>query len=189
MYGSLCGATILPTITVSLQSVSLLQLTYAPKHYRVSYKARFNLKSSKKLELFGMIAFNKQLQVCGFEAAVENAGLTFDGPVSSRASIIANICRGTQIFCPVGTSYQQYASQSECVSFFSGKQTTFGTYDRADQNTVICRLIHVRFAMISPATHCPHLGKKSTGACTNKPAQSYFTGTTDFLQCAYQFRS
>ena len=154
----------------------------------VSYKFQFNTKSSAKLTLYGMLAFNKQLQICGFENVVKNAGLTLNVPSNVRPTYIATACKLTQAFCRMGTSNQQYGSESACVKFLTN-QVPFGTYDQADQNSVVCRLAHLRYAAILPNVHCPHLGRSGGKACTKKSYQWYYNGTTDFLKCAYQFRN
>ena len=188
IYGLLCDIPNLPPRGESFGSVDLLQLTYDPKHYRVSAKIQLTFVSSKKLVFFTIIAFDKQLKVCGYEGVVQNSGLTFDIPSTLYAFAISNLCKEIQSTCPVGSPNQQYANMSDCISCLSEPQTPFGTNDRADQNNVVCRLIHIQLAQISPSIHCPHVGMTGGGACTDKTAQSYFTGTTDFTRCAYRFR-
>ena len=135
-----------------------------------------------------MLAFNRRFKLCGYESVVQNIGLTFYIPPSQESVTIRYLCQGTQAVCRVSSSLEQYSSLEECVTFLSPPNTPFGDYDRADQNNVICRVVHLLLAQISPTLHCPHLGKTGGGACTNKTADTYFEGTTDFVQCAHRFR-
>ena len=187
LYGLLCNIPNLPPRRNVLNSVTTLSLTYDPNHYRTSFKIRVNLDSAKKLVFFGILAFDDQWKLCGYEAVIQNLGLTFDPLASQHASVIAQLCTAIQSICPVGSPKEQYCSQNQCISFLSEPNTPFGTYDRADQNNVVCRLIHVQLAQIDPVVHCPHLGKTGGGKCTDKPADYYFEETTDFVQCAHRY--
>ena len=188
MYAPLCGPDDrLPQNIHNLKSATLLALTYDPDRYVVSYKFLFTLQSTLKFTLYGMMAFNQKLQICGFETVAQNLGITLDLPQSTHSTFIGKVCQLTQEFCRVGTSNQQYTSASECVKFLSN-QLPFGSYDQADQNNVICRFVQLRYAALLPSVHCPHLGKNGGKVCTNKSYQAYYNGTTDFLKCAYQFR-
>ncbi|UJR18049.1 hypothetical protein I4U23_004950 [Adineta vaga] len=188
LYGILCTIPNLPPRTNLFDTVDIIHLTYDAKYYRVSFKIQVNFISKKRLFFFGIFAFAKDMKLCGYEAVIQNAGLTFDFPLEQRTFVISSLCQGVQTICPVGSSNEQYASVSECISFLSEPQTPFGTYDRGDQNNVICRTIHLSLASIAPDIHCPHVGKTGGGACTNKTPESYFEGTSDFVSCAYQYQ-
>ncbi|CAF1422289.1 unnamed protein product [Adineta ricciae] len=186
LYGLLCAIPNLPLKSILIDTLDLLQWGFDPNYYRTFFKLQINLQSTKKITLLTMIAFDEQFKVCGYEAVVPNAGLTLDFAPEEYSFVISNLCQAIQITCPVGSSNQQYTDVNECISFLSEPQTPFGSYDRADQNNVVCRLIHIQLAAIAPAIHCPHVGKTGGGACTNKTSQSYFEGMSDFVSCAYQ---
>ncbi|CAF1367624.1 unnamed protein product [Adineta ricciae] len=188
LYGLLCAIPNLPERTNLYKTVDILELTYDPKFYRTSAKFQVNLTSNKTLIFFAIIAFDENFKLCGYEAVIQNVGLTLDFPIEQRTSIINNICQLVQVICPVGSSNHQYANLIDCLSFLNESQTPFGTFDRADQNNVVCRLNHIQLASISPDIHCLHVGKTGGGACVNKTSESYFQGTSDFTTCAYQFR-
>lgn len=188
LYGILCAIPNLPPRRELLDSADLLQWTYDPNYYRVSFKIRVNLKSSKKLVFFGLLAFDRNFKLCGYEAVIQNAGLALDIPLNLHSFAIQGLCQAIQVVCPVGSPLQQYTDINECITFLSEPTTSFGTYDRADQNNVVCRLIHIQLAQIAPSIHCPHVGKTGGGACVDKTADSYFQGTSDFLQCAHRYR-
>lgn len=189
LYGILCEIPGLPSRGQVLISTDLLHLTYDPDCYRASFKVQVNLKSRKQLIFFGILAFDHQWKLCGYEAVIQNVGLTIDIDSKLHNSTIQGLCNGIQNICPTGSANHQYASVKECISFLSSPQIPFGSYDRADQNNVVCRLIHLLLAQIAPEIHCPHLGKTGGGACSNKSPKYYFTDVTDFVQCAHRYRN
>ena len=188
LYGLICHIPGVQQLLDVLASYELLKLTYDVNYYRVSFKLQLNMESTKKIIFFGMLAFNENMKLCGYEAVVQNAGLTYEFNSTIRPVALQALCQGIQVVCPVGSSNQQYANLSDCLTFLSEPQTPFGTYDRADQNNVVCRLVHLQLAQIDPTTHCPHVGKEGGGKCTNKPYTYYFEDPSDFLTCAYRYR-
>ena len=134
-----------------------------------------------------MLAYDKNYKLCGYEAVIQNLGLTLDFPAETQSTYIQKLCQGTQLICPVGSAVEEYTSVDDCVTFLSAPNTPFGSYDRGDQDNVVCRLIHLQLAQIAPAIHCPHLGKTGGGACTDKTANTYFGDTNNFVQCAHQY--
>ena len=185
LYGLLCSIPNLPPRREVAKAANLLQITYDSKLYRVSFKVRVDLVSTKQLNFYGLLAFDEKYKLCGYEAVIQNLGLTLDFPPETHGTYIQGLCQETQLICPVGSTVEQYSSVDECTTFLSAPNTPFGSYDRGDQDNVVCRLIHVELPQISPRVHCPHLGKTGGGACTNKTASSYFQGTSNFVQCAY----
>lgn len=188
LYGVSCQIPNVPVRVEVIDAVTLLHITYDADRYLISFKIRIDFVSKKRFNLYGMLAFDRRFKLCGYESVVQNIGLTFYIPPNQESATIQYLCQGTQAVCPVSSPLEQYSSFEECVTFLSPPNTPFGDYDRADQNNVICRVVHLLLAQISPAIHCPHLGKTGGGACTNKTADTYFEGTTDFVQCAHRFR-
>ncbi|CAF0923294.1 unnamed protein product [Adineta steineri] len=90
--------------------------------------------------------------------------------------VIQTYCNGTNL---------QYNSTEECIDYLTN-EIPFGSYDTADQGTVSCRLIHVKFIPLIPEMHCPHVGKTGGDACYNKTVDYYYN-QTDFLGCAHQY--
>lgn len=189
LYGLLCSIPNLPARRETVEKAHLLQAAYGSRRLTVGFKIRLDLVSKKQLVFVGSFAFDKKFKICGYEAVIQNLGLTLDFPMNTRPAYINGLCQGTQNICPAGTPLEQYASFNECVAFLSPPNKEFGSYDRGDQDNVVCRLIHLQLAQIAPELHCPHLGKTGGGACTNKPASWYFEpGNDDFLGCAYCYR-
>ena len=189
LYGLLCELPGFPSRQQVAETVDLLQLTYDPQYYRVSFKISVNLKSKIRLIFFGFLAFDQHLKLCGYEAVIQNLGLAVDPDSESRAEVIPRLCEGIQAVCPVGSPNEQYKDMNDCMTFLSEPNTPFGTFDRADQHSVICRLIHMQLAQIDPKIHCAHVGKSGGHVCTDKKPEFYFSGMTDFLQCAHKFRN
>lgn len=186
IYGLTCAIPNLPPRDV-IKEVDLLQWTFDPNYYRIAAKVQITLQSTRKYISFGILAFDKNLKACGYEAVVQNPGLAFDIPSDQHNNVIQGLCLAIQNACPSNSSFKQYEDYNDCVSFLSESSTPFGSFDRADQNNVVCRSIHVQLAQINPTVHCPHVGKTGGKACTNKTAESYFQGTTNFLKCAHKY--
>jgi hypothetical protein len=187
LFGLLCSIPNLPTRSQVATVAHLQQITYHSQQFLISFKIQIDLVSMKKLNFYGMLAFDSNYKLCGYEAVIQNLGLTLDFPAETQSAYIQRLCQGTQLICPVGSAVEQYASVDDCVTFLSAPNTPFGSYDRGDQNNVICRLIHIQLAQIAPALHCPHLGKTGGGACTDKTADTYFGDASNFVQCAHRY--
>ena len=56
----------------------------------------------------------------------------------------------------------------------------YGSYDRADQGNVVCRLLHIKFVPFFPSIHCPHVGKTGGNAYYDKTIDFYYN-QPDFL--------
>ena len=65
-----------------------------------------------------------------------------------------------------------YTSVADCISFMNS--ITFGTYDEAAANSVVCRVLHNTLVPYAPGIHCPHVGKTGGTACVDTPYSSYY---------------
>ncbi|KAH8895381.1 hypothetical protein GQ53DRAFT_855803 [Thozetella sp. PMI_491] len=74
-------------------------------------------------------------------------------PDQSNAAIYG-LCQAIQSEC-TGAN-QQYDSINSCVATLTTK--TYGSYDEAWGDTVVCRNIHIILAALRPEAHCPHVG-------------------------------
>jgi hypothetical protein len=50
----------------------------------------------------------------------------------------------------------------------------YGSWDRANSNTVTCRQLHTLLTAIDPDMHCPHASAGGGGACIDFPYGSYY---------------
>ncbi|CAF3614879.1 unnamed protein product [Rotaria sp. Silwood1] len=80
-------------------------------------------------------------KVCGYDGQIRNVKLTLDPRTDEERQAKINT-----IITPI----------------------PYGSYDRADQENVICRFIHTYFVPLLPSIHCPHVGPTGGEACTDK---------------------
>ncbi|CAF4486562.1 unnamed protein product [Didymodactylos carnosus] len=180
LYGILCaipGSAPRPYTAISSQ---LNQITYDAQKYLVGTDITLQLTQNKKLTFFVFIAFDKNYALCGYDGQIRNIGLTLDQPTKTNADTIEKLCVGIQKIC-IGNN-TQYKTVKQCITFMT-KKIPFSTYDRLDQNNVICRTLHIQLAVVSPTVHCPHVGPTGGGKCTDKTSESYYQNAT-FLSCA-----
>lgn len=187
VYGLLCSIPNLPAQTDLIKKVTVLRVDYSKDKYKVSVKVKFELTTPKTFIVFGALAFDRQMKLCGYEGVIQNPGLTVDIPDFQQPLFIENLCQGIQQICRPNTPDEQYTNITDCINFLS-TNVPFGTPDRADQGNVICRAIHLRLTPLLPNIHCPNLGKTGGEFCIDKSAQSYFETPNDFTLCAYKYR-
>ncbi|AEO60050.1 hypothetical protein MYCTH_2308868 [Thermothelomyces thermophilus ATCC 42464] len=90
----------------------------------------------------------------------------------SRASAIAQICGATQTRCQGPNA--QWSSVEECMTALS--QKSYGSYDEAWGDNIVCRSIHVVLTQVRPDVHCPHVGPTGGGKCVDEPyPANYFS--------------
>jgi hypothetical protein len=61
---------------------------------------------------------------------------------------------------------------TNCIGFMSS--IPFGSWDRANSNSVTCRQLHTLLTAIDPEMHCPHTSADGGGACIDFPYGSYY---------------
>ncbi|KAK3900428.1 hypothetical protein C8A05DRAFT_17269 [Staphylotrichum tortipilum] len=110
---------------------------------------------------------------------VESTTAAYVADPAFRAASIQQICAGTQARCTGANT--QWASVDECVAALS--QKTYGSYDEAWGDNVVCRSIHLVLTQVRPDTHCPHVGPTGGGKCVdvNYP-DNYFADETLYGQ-------
>jgi len=139
----------------------------------------FSSVNPLNLTYIGYAAFDENCQICGYEANAPHVELTFPLPTSpeSQNLLIYELCTATCQFCLGANS--QWANFGECVNALSAKP--FANLADGDQDTIACRLIHIRLAAINPQVHCPHVGLSGGNACYNKDPNVY--ANQNFFQC------
>jgi len=89
-----------------------------------------------------------------------------------RGFLVKNsICETTQTFC-TGLN-QQYASYQDCMSFLDA--IPWGTWDRGNANSTVCRQLHVGLTPVRPHIHCHHVGPMGGGKCVDFTPQSFYS--------------
>ncbi|KAI9884548.1 MAG: hypothetical protein M1823_003674 [Watsoniomyces obsoletus] len=122
--------------------------------------------------------FDSAGAVISYEAWIPNLqswinlvnGVPTSNPDVQAATINAT-CNQVQQVCTGNDT--QYESVDACVTDYSRK--TYGTYDEAWGNNVVCRTIHVVLSGIRPDVHCSHVGPTGGGKCVDiSYNQKYF---------------
>jgi hypothetical protein len=94
-------------------------------------------------------------------------------PAYQTGSIFA-ICTFTQARCTGANT--QWESVQQCVEVLSTK--TYGTYDSAWGDNIVCRTIHLVLTQTRPDVHCAHVGPTGGGKCVDIPyPANYFNDT------------
>ncbi|KAI9866207.1 MAG: hypothetical protein M1813_001768 [Trichoglossum hirsutum] len=94
-----------------------------------------------------------------------------------QAASVQGICSVSMERCVGGNA--QWTSFDECVSALSAK--SYGNYDEAWGDNIVCRSIHLVLTGVRPEIHCPHVGPTGGGKCVDYPYQlSYFTDQAVF---------
>ncbi|RZA27408.1 MAG: hypothetical protein EOP10_00150 [Proteobacteria bacterium] len=155
-------------------------------------------KNKQTLTEIGYFVFNKQNRVIYFDLVIPNLGAAYDekNPLK-RAGVMAGMCA----FLTIGhidPITQEKVKGGTCTSYFDGKEDfgpgfiavpnapflncmTFmstlewGSYNRANSNTVSCRQVHMLLTPLRPETHCPHVAYGGGGKCVDMPYESYYT--------------
>jgi len=179
LYAFICQIQGLPARPNTLTKATITHLMFDPHLLLASMRLDAYLTGPIRLTIFAYLAFNKNNEICGYDFQVRNAGLTLDQPPAAETPTINEVCGGIQAVCTGNNT--QYASVADCITFMH--QIPYGSYDRGDQDNVVCRTIHLQLAQLVPAVHCPHCGPTGGGMCTNKTAESYYN-PPDYLGCA-----
>jgi len=180
LYGLVCPIPGLPTPPNLLEWVEIVRVVYDRQYYITFTEFIFHNADGKKVTFFVQAAFDEEYKICGYDGIVRLPGLTID---EERTQYIASLCAATQQLCT--GALQEYNSTADCIEFLT-TQVPFGTYDRGDQGSVTCRLIHIKLVPLAPHIHCPHVGPTGGGKCVDKTYDYYYT-KTDFLKCAHRY--
>jgi len=128
----------------------------------------------------GYFVFNDENKIVSFDLAILNLGAIIDPPVQAQPLVIQQLCAvlttglgGHPATCAPGTYVGSYSDFNDCVTFMNS--IPFGSWNRANSNTVTCRLLHSLLTPFRPAVHCPHSGKTGGGACIDFPYESFYT--------------
>src|SRR5262249_27229683 len=86
----------------------------------------------------------------------------------------------------VGSGYQfnpglPLPAFSNCVAFMHS--IPYGSWNRANSNTVVCRQLHSLLTPLRPQVHCPHTSPTGGMTCVDFPYSSFYTTDLfDFTQ-------
>lgn len=129
----------------------------------------------------GFFTFNDDDRVTSFDLSILNLGAAVNPHSDAeREANIAGVCAvltgmvpQQPATCPGeyngATPPQRFA---DCTAFMH--TIPYGTWDRANSNTVVCRQLHTLLTPFRPAIHCPHAGKTGGHACVDFTYESFF---------------
>lgn len=145
----------------------------------------------------GFFTFNEENRIISFDLVIPNLNAAMDQKPETHDAAIVQMCVGlTQLHQdpltgkPVGggtcTKYfdspddfpldsrDQYGSSpfQNCVKFMHS--IPFGSWSRANSNTVVCRQLHTLLTPHRPDDHCPHVSSSGGGKCVDQPYSVYF---------------
>mmetsp|Transcript_18043 Transcript_18043/g.25220 ORF Transcript_18043/g.25220 Transcript_18043/m.25220 type:complete len:232 (+) Transcript_18043:547-1242(+) len=129
--------------------------------------------------------FDYTNRIVSAEISILNPGALLDGPAVAtyRDAAIASTCgtfTGPSTYSqnPNGTCPEQWNGSTneerkqDCINFM--KSIAYGTWNRANANSYICRQYHSLFTPYRPEVWCPAVGKSST-VCVDVPYSSFYT--------------
>jgi hypothetical protein len=153
--------------------------------------------TSQTLTQVGFYQFNRFNRVISMDLNILNLGKASDPPNDPTVHNIAieQLCTaltvahiepttGAVVNSGTCTSYfdsaddfgpgfpLQSAPVANCIAFM--KSIPYGTWDRANSNTVTCRQLHTLLTAIDPDLHCPHTSADGGGACIDFTYGSYY---------------
>ena len=131
----------------------------------------------------GFFTFNDDDRVISFDLAILNLGAAVN-PTSDaeKETNIQTVCALLTVgFPPVQPAtcpgfYDSVAPPltgfAACVAFMH--TIPYGTWDRANSNTFVCRQLHSLLTPYRPAVHCPHCSQGGGGVCIDFTYDSFF---------------
>ena len=134
------------------------------------------------IRITGFFTFNRHNRVVSFDLAILNLGAALNPTTDAeRTANITNICAlltlgilGRPATC-LGTFSSDPNPQVQfgaCVAFM--QSIPYGTWDRANSNTFVCRHLHALMTPFRPDVHCPHCSPGGGATCIDFPYDSFF---------------
>ena len=177
LYGVLCP--------VGFQSVELVRLICDQKSFITQSEFIYTLTDGRRITSSATMAFDKDYKLCAYDSQIRNNGLTLDTQsVESHQAAINVICTLADNYC--NDKSKQYDNIKACKQYLT-TEVPFGSFDRADQSNVVCRLMHSMLIPINPTRYCPRVGPTGGDVCTNKTIDCYYN-QPDCLACAHKYK-
>jgi hypothetical protein len=157
---------------------------------------QLNGPSSFTLTQTGFFRFNSDNKIISFDLSIQNLGAAFDPATdAARLKNIQQTCALLTIgfstefpaTCPTTfddpsdypsdflfnpTLPQPLRAFENCVGYM--RQIPYGSWNRANSNTFVCRQIHSLLTPIRPEIHCPHTSPAGGHTCVDFPYSSYY---------------
>jgi hypothetical protein len=137
--------------------------------------------STFTLRQTGFFTFNDRDLVTSFDLTILNLGAAVnphsvaeqEQNIQGMCAVLTGLVPGQAATCsgtyPGSTPAEQFGA---CVAFMH--TVPYGTWDRANSNSAVCRQLHTLLTPYRPAVHCPHAGPTGGDACIDFSYESFF---------------
>jgi len=164
-----------PTAFVS--QVNLRTLISTGTRVGVRADITFNANDGSRtwnLTQTGFYEFDENDRVKEFDVTILNLGKNSDLPDDPviRQAAIQGMCNTLMVSPGTCVGWGEFEDFNDCVSFMNSLR--WGTWDRANSDTVTCRLLHTILTAVRPDYHCPHVGKTGGGKCIEFPYEDHY---------------
>lgn len=147
----------------------------------------------------GFFTFNEFNRIISFDLIIPNAGAAFDAPDTKKDhdSAILQLCVALTVVnqnpltgeaLKDGSCHSYFATPDKfpapdaskygnnaffnCVTFMHS--IPFGSWNRANSNSVVCRQLHTLLTPYRPDEHCPHTSADGGGTCIDFPYSDFY---------------
>jgi hypothetical protein len=159
-----------------------------------------NSADSQTLTQVGFFQFNREHRVISMDLNILNLGKASDPPndPTVHTQAIGQLCTALTV-AHIEPTTGALVYQGTCNTYFDGAEDfaigfplaptafencvnfmhsiPYGTWDRANSNTVTCRQLHTLLTAVDPDMHCPHASADGGGACLDFSYASYYADT------------
>lgn len=156
-----------------------------------------NSATSQTLTQVGFFTFNRYDRVISMDLNILNLGAASDPPNDPAVhdAVISQLCTALTV-AHVEPTTGAVVNEGTCTSYFDSADdfaagfavTTsafqncvafmhsipFGSWNRANSNSVTCRQLHTLLTAVDPDMHCPHASPDGGGACIDFSYGSYY---------------
>jgi hypothetical protein len=138
--------------------------------------------SSFTLTQMGFFRFNYENKIVSFDLSILNMGAAVDPKNDAeRLRTIQQTCAlltigfGTALPATCPTTFddpQPLRAFENCMGFM--RQIPYGTGNRANSDSFVCRQMHSLLTPIRPDVHCPHTSPLGGHTCVEHPYASFY---------------
>jgi len=137
-------------------------------------KSRGGVFFLQNLTQTGFFHFDSSGRVFLYDLTILRLGDASNGDVAGIEDNIRQlICSVALTYCNASAPYLAYNSTQDCLDFL--RSIPVGSFDRANSNSLVCRLIHNTLVPLRPQIHCPHVGPTGGGKCIDVPYSEFYT--------------
>eukprot|EP01114_Cavostelium_apophysatum_P007875 TRINITY_DN20084_c0_g1_i1.p1 TRINITY_DN20084_c0_g1~~TRINITY_DN20084_c0_g1_i1.p1 ORF type:complete len:312 (-),score=49.25 TRINITY_DN20084_c0_g1_i1:53-988(-) len=127
----------------SVESVKFIELFSSGDRVAVRVDILFNTTTVSGPQYYnltetGFFRFNQAGLIETYDLSILRLGKFADVSTADHPLYVGQVCTVAQMFC--NGTYQQYDSFEDCVNFLS--QVNFGSWNDAQSNTTVCRVLH-----------------------------------------------